>query len=113
MQAFISETPGFALSLEGIYNNFNRPKDAIDVLRRTQVARQTVEVYGNSGFYKDMMIKEWEVVTNLENLQTVQLNITMQQLIFVGQAGEDDPFDDQYKRRTDRGSLQMLEGSFV
>ena len=74
VSAFISETPVFSLGLDGLFNQFKRTSDALDVLRQLQVSRQVVEVQCNLGYYENMAIMNIRPVSDLDNLTTIQIN---------------------------------------
>lgn len=106
ISAFISETPGISLSPQGIFNNFKRTSDALDVLRQAQINRLVMDVYCNTGYYQNMAIANIQPISDLDMVTTIQIDITFQEMIFIGQQNTQNPFDPKYKDQVNRGALQ-------
>ena len=106
VSAFVSETPGYSLDINGIFNNFKRTSDALDVLRQLQSSRMAVDVYCNTGLYQNMMITEIRPTSDMSGITTISIDITMQQIIFVGETNTENPFDNQYRNEINRGNLE-------
>lgn len=109
VRPFVSELPAYSLSPEGIFNAFKDTSDALDVVYQLMVKRQVIDVKCNIGFFPGMMITEMTPMSDLENLTTIPIELTLQQIIFDGDPSYQDPFESQYKNMVNRGALQLLE----
>ena len=105
--AFVSETPGFSLSINGIFNAFKRTSDALDVLRQAQVNRQTMAVYCNLGYFQNMTITSIRPNCDVDGITTISMDISFKEIIFVGEVDSQDPFDPKYQNPVSRGMLQL------
>ena len=107
--AFVSELPAYSFSFEGLFNAYKATSDAIDVLKTLMVSRQVVDVNCNLGYFPGMAVKEIKPLSDMDNITTIPLQITMAQINFVGSNGAQDPFESQYKDIINRGALQLAE----
>lgn len=104
--AFVSETPGYSLSLNGIFNSFKRTTDALDILRQAQINRDTLGVYCNLGFFQNMMITSINPHCDTDGITTISMDISFQEIIYVGEVDSQNPFDPKYQSPVNRGMLQ-------
>lgn len=105
--AFVSETPGYSLTLNGIFNQFKRTSDALDVLRQAMVNREAISVYCNLGYFQNMMITSIVPHCDVDGITTISMDISFQEIIFVGEVDRQNPFDPKYDNPVNRGALQL------
>ena len=105
--AFVSETPMFQLNPLGFFNQFKRTSDALAVLYQAQVNRVALDVSCNLGFFADMFIVDVQTRCSNDSVTIVEVDITFRQMIFIGESGTLNPFDDKYRNEVNRGTLQM------
>jgi len=107
VSAYMSEGNLFTFGASGVFNDFKRTTDALDVLRQAQVNRVALDVYCNTGYYRNMMLTEIKPSCSVDSVTMIIYDLTFQEMIFTGESEVQNPFDPKYNDSVNRGSLQL------